>query len=346
MSAALVTGATGMLGSYIVERLVASGWKVRALARRPERAGWVEALGAEVVAGDILHPPSICRATRGSDAIFHCAAAIGSGDDWQLFRNGNVVGTQNMIEAARAVGARLVYVSSTAVFGQDRYFPTPTDEEKPLPTLPKRDVYGRSKQEAEAEVLRAHARGRIWATVVRPPVMYGKRDRQFAPRIAPILRRGVFPLIRGGRSTMSLVHASAVADGAVRAGTTQAAAGRVYHLTNDFEVTVADLVRFAAEGLGCRILTPSVPLPLARMAFKGLGLVLVAGGRGDLASHAMGTLAMLSRNNPLSSQRARRELGWAPRIRPCEGVPAAFRWWRESHEQAESRTGGGHHADA
>lgn len=345
MSVALVTGGTGMLGAYIVERLVGTGWEVRALARRPERAGWVEALGAEVVAGDILDPPSIRAAIRGSDAIFHCAATIGAGDDWQLFHNGNVVGTRNMIEAAGAVGARLVYVSSTAVFGQDRYFPTPTDEERPLPTLPKRDVYGRSKQEAEAEVLKAHATGRVWATVVRPPVMYGKRDRQFVPRIAPILRRGLFPLIRGGCSTMTLVHASAVADGAVHAGTTEAAAGRVYHLTDDFVVTVADLVRFAAEGLGCRILTPSVPLPLARILFKGLGLALVAGRRRDLASHAMGTLAMLSRSNPLSSQRARRELGWVPRIRPCEGLPAAFRWWKESHERA-SFGKGGHHADA
>jgi len=327
---ALVTGATGMLGARIVERLVGEGWTVRALVRDRGRASWLEALGAQTLPGDLTDPGSLRSATAGCDAVFNAAAAIGPGGDHESFRRVNVSGTRHAVVAAGAAGARLVHVSSTSVFGRRRYRAAPTDESVPLPELPAADAYGRSKQEAERLILDAHARGRVWAAVVRPPVMYGPRDRQFAPRVGPVLERGLFPLIGGGRTTLSLVHADAVADGAIRAATTDRAAGRVYHLTNDFDVTAADLVRFASRGLGRRVLAPRVPVAAGRAAFWLLAVALVAAGRRDLAPHATGLLQMLTRDNPFTSERARRELGWTPTIRPAEGLAEAFSWWKEN----------------
>jgi nucleoside-diphosphate-sugar epimerase len=328
-----VTGATGMLGGYVIERFRAEGWRVRGLVRDAARVCRVEALGAQAFVGDVTSADAVRAAAGGCHAIVHAAAAIGPGRDWETFRTGNVKATENVVAAAADAGARLVHVSSTAVFGQDRYSASPTDETAPLPRLPAWDAYGRSKQEAERRVLAAHAAG-LWATVVRPPVMYGRRDRQFVPRLAPVLARGFFPLVAGGRNTLSLVHAHAVADGVVRAVLADRAQGRVYHLTNDFEVTVADLVRYAAAGLRRRIRTPHVPAAAARAALQALAVVLVATGRGDLAPHAAGVFAMLTRDNPFTSERARRELGWSPRIHPADGLPEAFRWW---HDQGHGR---------
>lgn len=328
-SRALVTGATGMLGGYVVRRLLEEGWGVRALVRRPEHAGDLRARGVEVVPGDLADQGSLCLAVRGCQIVIHAAAAIGSGSDAADFRAANVAGTEHVVRAAEHARARLVLVSSTAVFGQQRYRPVPTDESVPLPSLPCDDAYGRSKQDAERVVMDAHRTGRVRACVVRPPVMYGVGDRQFAPRIGRVLRAGVFPLVDGGRAHLSLVHADAVADGAIRAALSEAADGQIYHLTDDFPVTVADLVRLASQGLGRRIATPSVPLPAARAGFALLRLGLQAMGRQDLARHAPGTLAMLTRDNPFTSARARSELGWDPRVRPEDGIPEAFRWWRD-----------------
>ena len=305
----------------------------------PVGAAWLETLGAHVAAGDLTDPGSLRAAADGCDAVFNAAAAIGPGSDHELFRRVNVAGTAHVLAAAAAAGCRLVYVSSTSVFGRQRYRSTPTDESAPLPELPVADAYGRSKQEAERLVLDAHARGRAWAVVVRPPVMYGPRDRQFAPRLGPVLERGVFPLFGGGRTTLTLVHADAVADGAIRAATTDRAGGRVYHLANDFELTVADLVRFAARGLGRRVLAPRVPVAVGRAAFRALALALVAAGRRDLAPHADGLLQMLTRDNPFTSERARRDLGWSPVIRPAEGLVEAFRWWKDNRRAAPVRAG-------
>ena len=158
--------------------------------------------------------------------------------------------------------------------------------------------------------------------------MYGRRDRQFAPRVAPVLKRGIFPRIGGGRSTLALVHVGSVAEGAILAATSDSAAGQVFHLTNDFPVTVGDLVRCASDGLERRIYAPGVSPGVGKAGFAALRLALRAVGRGDLARHASGTLAMLTRDNPFTSQKARDVLGWSPSVPPEVGLTEAFRWWK------------------
>ena len=335
MKCVLVTGATGLLGAYVVSRLLKQGALVRGLARSPSARRAVEALGAEAVPGELSQVESLVAAAAGCDTIVHAAAAIGTGRQAEQVHQVNVAGTAHVIEAAARARSRLVYVSSTAVFGAWRYVLRP-DEMTRLPELPAHDAYGRSKQEAERTVLAAHAAGRIWAAVVRPPMMYGRGDRQLAPRLGPILSRGLFPLVGGGVTKIALVHADAVAEGIVRAAAYEGAGGHVYHLTNDFDLTVADLVGYAALGLGRRVRTPHVPVGVARLALPLLQAALIAGGRRDPASQVPGVLALVTRDNPFSSARAQRELGWSPTMPPHEGVPEAFRWWRDHRTRSRA----------
>ena len=331
MGNALVTGATGLVGSHIVERLLQDGWKVRALVRSP--SSWLTSLGVESLTGDVLDADSFARAAAGSDVVFHTAAAITPRGGWESFRRLNVDGTQNAINAVERSGARLLQLSSVAVYGQEgryRRDSRKTDEDTPLGPLPEGAFYARSKRESEELVMAAHAKGRIWATAVRPDVIYGPRDRQFVPRIARILRRGVAPVIGDGRTTLAIVHAANVADGAVRAATTDAAAGRAFNLANDFDVTVRDFYRLGAEGLGRRVRLLSIPQPVARRAFGTVVVALKVLTAGRLSVVSSGSLDFLARDNPFTSDRARRELGWSPSVRPEQGVPDAFRWWLNS----------------
>jgi nucleoside-diphosphate-sugar epimerase len=328
---ALVTGATGLVGSYIVERLHADGWSVRALVRDAARASWLQPLGAELFTGDVLDADAFTRAAASCDGIFHCAAAIlPERAEWEAYRATNLDGTRNAIAAARAAGARLLHVSSVAVYGgASRYRDTPTDETVVLPPLPETAFYARSKRESEAMVLEAHRRGEIWACAVRPDVIYGKRDRQFVPRIGKVIARGFFPLLGGGRSTLAIVHAGNVADGAVRAIQTDIAGGKAYNLANDYDVTVRDFVRLAAQGLRRRVMLVPVPMILAKTVFKLMTMLIGVARRGAALSQAGGAVAFVSHDNPFSSDRAKRELGWAPPIRPEIGIPEAFRWWAD-----------------
>jgi nucleoside-diphosphate-sugar epimerase len=342
---ALVTGATGLVGSHIVERLAADGWRIRALVRESsavrQRGGnggaWLRRQGVELATGDILDLPSFVEAARGCDTIFHTAAAVtppaSRVHPYDAYRVPNVDGTRNAIAAAARHGARLLQLSSVAVYGpKARYASSAVagvDESMPLDPLPERAYYARSKRESEELVIAAHADGRIWATAVRPDVIYGPRDRQFVPRVARLLRLGVAPVIDGGNAIMAIVHAAHVADGAVRAATTDAAGGRVYNLANDFDVRWRDFYRLAGEGLGRHVRCVGIPHRLAAVLLSVAKRTIRFVTAGGLNIVTTASLDFMSRDNPFNSDRARRELGWAPALRPESSVPDAFRWWRE-----------------
>jgi nucleoside-diphosphate-sugar epimerase len=329
---ALVTGATGLVGSHIVERLLADGASVRALVRDPAVASWLGASGAELVRGDLSSPESLRAAMAGCDTVFHCAALIGASGDWSSYQHANIDGTRAVVDAAASIGARLVHTSSVAVYGSAaRYRSAPTDEDTPLAPLPEHSYYARSKREAEQIVLDSHAMGELWATAIRPPMIYGKRDRQLVPRFARVMRTGFFPLFGGGHSVFSLVHASAVADGAVRCAGHDAAGGRAFNLANDFPVTVADMVQLGANGLDRHVRGVSIPIDAARATFAMLGSLAGLANQKAMAEQLPGTVDTFTRDNPFTSERARRELLWSPTVRPEVGIPEAFAWWREHH---------------
>jgi nucleoside-diphosphate-sugar epimerase len=329
MPAALVTGATGLVGSHIVEKLLADGWTVRGLARGDESAAAIAKSGADPVIGNVLDGPSLTRASREVDVIFHTAAIIAERGGWESYRRMNVEGTQVVIDAAASSGARLLHLSSVAVYGATGRYRSgeKTSEDTPLGPLSERSYYARSKRESENLVMEAHRGGRIWATAVRPAVIYGRRDRQFVPRMAKAMRMRVMPLIGGGGTTLALVHVANVADGAVLAALSDLAGGRAYNLANDGDVTVREFFNLAAAGLRQSIHFIDVPVWAAKLGlrvFRGIDR-LALGGKFAVASE--GSLAFLSRDNPFSSERARAELRWAPRVKPEVGIPEAFRWW-------------------
>lgn len=327
---ALVTGATGQVGSHVVERLLAEGWQLRALVRDPSRAGALATQGVMLESGDVLDPVSFARAARGCEVIVHAAAVITPRGGWEAFRRVNLDGTGAAIAAAERSGATLVHVSSVAVYGGSaRYEPGGrTTESTPFQPLPPSAFYARSKRDSEAMVMEAHAAGRIRATALRPSVVYGRRDRQFVPRIGRLLSRGIAPLIGGGQSTLAIVHAANVADGIVRAATHPAAAGEAFNLAHDHDVTVERFFRLAAAGMGQRLRLVRVPLWVAqgslaivRTALKG------SGGRFSVISNSA-QLEFITRDNPFDSAKARAVLGWNPAVVPEMGVPDAFQWWR------------------
>jgi nucleoside-diphosphate-sugar epimerase len=319
---------------HLVQRLQQNGWQVRALVRDAARAGLLSRADVTLATGDLLEPTGFARAARGCDVIFHAAAAVTPRGGWEAYRRPNVEGTRNAIAAAVSAKARLVHVSSVAVYGaRERYSEDgrKTDESTPLAHIPETSFYARSKRESEDLVFEAQRSGALWATAVRPSVVYGPYDRQFVPRVARLLRRGIAPAIAGGRNTLAIVHAANVADGLVRAASHDVANGRAYNLANDYDVTVVDFLRLAAEGMDTTLRVVPVPMFVARVVFKLFMSVapLIVGDRFRAATAS--SLDFFARDNPFSSDRARTELGWAPPVHPEQGIVEAFRWWAAHH---------------
>lgn len=332
---ALVTGATGLVGSHITEKLLADGWSVIALVRSLESAQRLAEQGAKLVKGDVLDQKLVIDAAALSTHVFHTAAAIlPRGRSYEAYRKLNIDGTSNVLAAARGARARVIHLSSVAVYGPTaRYADNVTDEDTVLEPLQERLFYARSKRDSERMVLDAFTRGDVWTTALRPCVIYGRRDRQFVPRIARAIRLGVLPLPGNGANTMSIVHASGVADAAILAATTESAGGRAYNVTSDkTPVTTREFFELAAQGLGRRVKIVSIPMWAARGALKvARGVVGVVAGAGAKAM-VSSSMGFVTRDNPFSSERARRELGWTPTTDPRVAIPDAFRWYAGSRK--------------
>lgn len=323
-----MTGATGLLGSHIAERLLARGDEVTALVRPTSDRRHLERCGARFVEGDLLEPASYRRALSDCDALVHAAAFVVEPAGWEAYRRMNVEATRHLFEAAAAAGiGRALHLSTVAVYGGVRRRMTRITEESPtdLP-LPDEDVYARSKRMAEDVVLGLHRAGALDVRVVRPNLNYGERDRIVLPRVVRYVRAPVVFLVGSGANPVAVTYAGNTADGAVLALTRPEASGRVYNLAGDFAVTQKQFLARFAEAFGLR--PRFVPLPYALAYGVGWLIEMLPGGFAAASGLNRRRVSAAGRPNPFEAERARRELGWAPAVPPEEAIRRSVEWYR------------------
>jgi nucleoside-diphosphate-sugar epimerase len=290
----LVTGASGFLGGFACDELLARGHAVTALVRRPGSAppGCAEA-NADLT-GD---PAALAHALSAAqpDCVLHLAAEIATQRDAARIAAVNVAGTARLLEACAAAGSPRVVFASTVVTGDAHG--ALLDEQTALPV---ETAYGRSKQEGE-RMLRASG---LPGVVVRPSHVYGPGG-WFARELVRRLRQpGRFAVVGHGQNWWDVVHAADAARALCDAAES-APDGSTYHVVDDGPIRLADFVATVAGAL--RIGPPRhVPVRLARLA----------AGRDPVAA--------ATRSARSSNARIKRELGWTPRYATAaEGVPAA-----------------------
>ncbi len=315
----LVTGAAGLVGTHVLDALRSRGERtpVRALVREHSRAG-VESFGAEAEVGDATDPISWERAAKGVRAIVHAAALVASHDSLGEYTRVNVGGTRLAIDAARRSGARLIYVSTVAVYGRRAVFESGASgitEDYPFQPLPERDFYARTKRTADQLLQQEAARGALSVIALRPNVIYGERDELFTRRAIANLRRRFLPQIGAGTNHLSCVYAGNVASAILAALDAPAQPGfRAYNVTRDAPplLTQRDFFSAFAEALGVRPIRPRLPVPLIRAgvaAWGGLLRVVLPGRYTALGNAAM---SFILGENPYSTDRIRDELRWVP----------------------------------
>src|SRR5438445_632675 len=266
----LVTGGSGLVGSHVISALKSAGETVRALVH-PRSRDAVVALGAEPIEGDTRDPDAWRVAAAGARAIVHAAAIVAAKASHEEFFAVNVGGTGQAITAAREAGARLVHVSSVAVYGRTRALTAEAggagvDEAFPFGELQPHDFYAQSKRRAEEVLWEEVARGGLAATVIRPNVIYGEYDRLFSPRVVQTLRLGFILQVGPGTNRLSCVYAGNVAAAVVRAIDAPAASGRAYNVTDDgpASLTQRGFVDAFAQALGVRVRRVKLPYSVAR----------------------------------------------------------------------------------
>jgi nucleoside-diphosphate-sugar epimerase len=334
-----VTGGNGLVGRHTIRQLRARGDEVLALARSDEAARALDALGASVHRGNLGDAAALERGVAACDATVHAAAMVMDRAGWDAYRAGNVAPTEAIATAAAHHGKRLVHISSVAVYGRRNTYaggPGSVTEDFGLdhPPFPG-DHYARSKREAELALWRVADTTGLKAAALRPCVIYGEGDRQFSPRVAWALRigGGFAPLPGGGASTLSVVYAGNVA-AAVLAALDRPAATGPFLITNDGAITLRGFLESFASGLGVRLNPVKVPAGLAWTGACALdGVVRLVRPWGPMTM-VKGAVQFLSSDNPYTSERAERVLGWRPIVPPVEAVERTGRAFRRADARA------------
>jgi len=339
----LVTGATGLLGSHIVEQLIKRKMPVRALVRRGSDTSWLREQACELAEGDIVDPDSLDGACQGANCIYHSAARVGDWGPWEDFVRVTIEGTRNVVEAAVRAGVeRFIHISSISVYGHPDGEGMVLDESAPLGVnLHKWSYYSRAKVEAEKIIWDAHRSGKLKVTVIRPSWLYGPRDRTTMARLSNLIRTGKAKLLGSGENRLNVVYAGNVAEAAVKAAGAEQAVGEAYNCSNDGIMTQKQYFNMVAKELGAPPVTKTVPYKVAQKA----ALVLECLGHlFKLKNPPMITrysVWLMGRRCFFSEAKARRELDWQPTVSYEQGIPLTVRWFREVEGGSSADTPGG-----
>lgn len=311
-----VTGALGFIGRTLLERYRSAGAEVCGIDRAADA-------GLGVVAGDVGDPTSWQDRLRGCDLVFHTAAIVSVVAPEEAIWRVNVLGTRRVLAAAAAAGVgRFVHLSSVAAFGFD--FPDGVDEQYPLRT--NGNHYVDTKVAAEQVVLQAHAAGEIACSIVRPTDVYGPGSRPWTLLPVEMIRSGQFLLPERGRGIFSPVYVDNLIDGLEAIGSRDEASGQVFILGDGVGVTTNEFFGHYARMLG-RGPIRSLPTPLAVPLAELAGRALTAIGRTTEISGE--SMRMLARRGSYSIAKARRVLGYEPKVDLAEGIQRTERWLAE-----------------
>lgn len=331
---AFITGGTGLLGSHLVERLVARGDEVVALVRQTSDTRFLKQLGVELVIGDVGDRSSLERGMDGAEVVFHAAAKVSDWGPWSEFQRHTIDGTHHVLEAMRTTGVRrLVHISSVAVYGRQAHRGGRYTEEAPYGTdFMAWEYYAPAKIAAEKMVLGYHQRGWVDARVIRPGWIYGPRDRAGFPRLVRFLKSDLACLVGSGDNELQLVYAGNVADACILAAIREVASGRIYNVSRDCQVTQRQYVNAVARALGLRPVTRRIPTPVAiQLAWMSEIMARLVGKREPPSLTRYGVYIVSNRGD-FDCTRARQELGWQPRVTFEEGLARTVEWYKSEYE--------------
>lgn len=324
---ALVTGATGFLGSHLAKALAQRGYNVRALVRNPRKLSRLNGYDIETVEGNLLDPSSLKKATSGQDIVFHNAGMVDQWGKRETFYNVNVDGTNNLLKACLSSGIkRFIHSSSVTVLGKPRNN-SPMDETFPYAEHTF-EFYTETKILSEKAVLDYYEKEGLPVTVIRPGIIWGPGDTTILPRLERLTRKGLIFNIGKGNNVLCLTYISNLVEGFILAAESPEAIGQIYHITDDEKITSRTFFTELAIAMGLK--PPAFSIPFSVLyATAYLWETLAKSMR--LSKPPIITrygICLLGCDFNYDISRAKRELGYNPKTSFKEGMENTARWYK------------------
>jgi nucleoside-diphosphate-sugar epimerase len=316
----LITGASGFIGSHLVERLLDNGFEITCLTRNASCPVWLEGLDISLIQGDCSDREFLYRNVHGYDYIFHLAGITKANqrDDFYVV---NTAGTENIISAVVHNNPnikRFVYLSSLSACGPKVNKSIPTENEIPHPV----SDYGNSKLHAE-KALHKYSNN-IPISILRPSAVYGPRDREIF-LIFQYIKKGVLP--SWGKGHTSLIYIDDLIDAVILAAESTLAIGKTYFISDGEIYSNEIILKEISSALHVKPLRIRIP----RNFLSAIGFL------SEVISTMIGKKTMINRDKckelmysewVCDINKARGDLGFKPKVGLREGIQWTTDWYR------------------
>jgi len=324
----LITGASGFIGTHLVDRLLKDRIRLRCLVRKnsPHRERLQER-EVEIFEGDLSDKDVLENACAGVRIVIHAGATLSN--NWQEHQRTNIEGTANILAASVNHNVeRFVFVSSLAVFDLANKKPGDaiTEDDPQIPDPSGMGPYYHSKIEGERLVQQYVKDYGLAATIVRPGLVTGPGGPVFFQQIGYQINHWLFIMIGNGSNRLPLTFVENTVEGIINAAFKKTAIGKAYNLLDDKSITAEEYIKFFRRetGLKCKLIkVPYLLLYLATYAYEiGVKLGLLPRG---VTSRAQ--LAWKQSKVEFVNHKANNELGdW--QVVPLEqGLRKTFKWY-------------------
>lgn len=313
-SKALITGATGFIGSHLVEELVDQDWNVTCLVRSRSRTSSLRKFPVNLLRGSFHDTHFLSEAVKGQEYIFHLAARIRSARR-EVYEETNHLFTRNLAQACLQANPdvnRFVYVSSIAAAGPSKNGTVEDETQTPAPT----SEYGRTKLKGENAVTEIW--DRMDATIIRPPNVYGSRQQE-TELLIKLIKKRIVPVLKNDRKTTSLIYIKDLIKGILQASQSSKATGQIYYLTDGTCHSWKEVIRTIKK----HVLGPSFFLPLHEniiVSAAWLSDILKSAHLIDSFFSRRAWRAMVQTPWLFSSAKATRDFGFKPDYPLDEGI--------------------------
>lgn len=316
---AFITGGTGFIGSHLVDRLIADGnHSLHCLVRAKER--WLEGKPFERVHASLNDIHTLKPALEGTDVIFHLAGVVKAPDD-KTFFSVNVEATENLLRLAQKFEVpKVIILSSLAAAGPSTHH-TITEHDAMRPV----SRYGQSKKQMEEMIARV-ADGKTSVSVLRPSAVYGPREEDIFT-FFQVAAKGICPIVGSGEGKpLSIAHVDDVVDGILLAEKDRRLGVETFFIASARGYTWHEIRDATSEALGKKLATIHVPEKLV----EGVGTAV------ETIASFFGKYPVMNQDKAremvlpwvCSVEKARRELGYDPKIDLFSGIKQTIDWYR------------------
>lgn len=322
---ALVTGGHGFIGSFLVEKLLHEGFSVRCLVRKTSNLKWIKDLPVELIYGDITQEESLRQAVHDIDYIYHSAAAL-KGLTKDNFFSVNTLGTQYLAKAASQYAPhlkRFVFISSMAAVGPA----LGTEKLKEDSLCQPISLYGSSKLEAEKMLKEKFSN--LALTIIRPPMVYGPRDENFAA-FFKVARKGIFPFFAPFERYYSIVHVKDLVEGIYAASLASNTLGKTYFICNPEIYTYESMAHHMTKPFSR---TPHfIYVPQAAIwLLTRLGDIYVRITKKDILFTSKKFPEIIASSWICSPEKAFHDFNFRTQIPLSQGMQETIAWWKAYH---------------